>query len=148
MNLEHHHVGLSVTDLDAAQKWYADVLGMTLGYAFEIAPLGIRGCFMEGHGTRVELLQRPGARGGIGGQEPPGAMLTLGFGHIAFRVSDLDATYAELLARGAAPVWDPRQSPEPGVRMAFVADPEGNLVEFISAVPGSAVSGSAAPGAA
>jgi catechol 2,3-dioxygenase-like lactoylglutathione lyase family enzyme len=139
MNLEHHHVGLSVTDLDAAQKWYADVLGMTLGYTFEIAPLGLRGCFMEGHGTRVELLQRSGARGGIGGQAPPDALLTLGFGHIAFRVGDLDATYAELLACGAAPVWDPRPSPEPGVRMAFVADPDGNLVEFISAAPTAAV---------
>jgi len=143
MNLEHHHVGLSVTDLDAARKWYADVLGMTLGYAFEIAPLGLRGCFMEGHGTRVELLQRSGARGGIGGQQPPDALLTLGFGHIAFRVSDLDATYAELLARGAAPVWDPRQSPEPGVRMAFVADPDGNLVEFISPVSSLTVPGAA-----
>ena len=143
MNLEHHHVGLSVTDLDAARKWYADVLDMTPGYAFEIAPLGIRGCFMEGHGTRVELLQRPGARGGIGGQQPPDAMLTLGFGHIAFRVSDLDATYAELLARGATPVWDPRPSPEPGVRMAFVADPEGNLVEFIAAVSSPAAPGTA-----
>jgi catechol 2,3-dioxygenase-like lactoylglutathione lyase family enzyme len=28
-------------------------------------------------------------------------------------------------------VWDPRQSPEPGRRMAFVHDPEGNLVELI-----------------
>jgi lactoylglutathione lyase len=135
MNLEHHHVGLSVADLDVARSWYADVLGMTQGYAFEIPQFGIRGCFMEGHGTRVELFKRDGARGGIGGQEPPAAMLTLGFGHIAFRVRDLDATYAELLARGAAPVWDPRQSPEPGVRMAFVADPDGNLVEFISAAP-------------
>jgi hypothetical protein len=25
----------------------------------------------------------------------------------------------------------PRASPEPGVRMAFVADPEGNLIELI-----------------
>ena len=60
-----------------------------------------------------------------------------------FRVSDLDATYAELLARGATPVWDPRPSPEPGVRMAFVADPEGNLVEFIAAVSSPAAPGTA-----
>ena len=68
LELEHHHVGLSVGDLDAARKWYADVLGMTEGFAFEIPQLGIRGCFMEGHGTRMELMQRDGSGDGIGGQ--------------------------------------------------------------------------------
>jgi catechol 2,3-dioxygenase-like lactoylglutathione lyase family enzyme len=33
-----------------------------------------------------------------------------------------------------SPVWDPRQSPEPGRRMAFVHDPDGNLVELIGRV--------------
>jgi catechol 2,3-dioxygenase-like lactoylglutathione lyase family enzyme len=132
MNLLHHHVGLSVADLGRAKKWYADVLGMTEGFAFELPQFGVRGCFMEGHGTRVELLERAGSGGGIGGQQPPEALLTRGFGHIALATADLDATYAELLARGAKPVWDPRPSPEPGVRMAFVADDDGNLLEFVS----------------
>jgi catechol 2,3-dioxygenase-like lactoylglutathione lyase family enzyme len=131
MKLLHHHVGRSVADLDRAKKWYADVLGMTEGFAFELPPFGVRGCFMEGYGTRVELFERTGAGGGICGQEPPEALLTWGYGHVAFATPDLDATYAELLACGATPVWDPRQSPEPGVRMAFVADADGNLVEFI-----------------
>jgi catechol 2,3-dioxygenase-like lactoylglutathione lyase family enzyme len=131
MNLHHHHVGLSVSDLDSAKRWYADVLGMTQGFAFELAPFGARGCFMEGHGTRVELFERAGSGGGIGGQEPPRAMLTWGYGHVAFATPDLDATFAQVVARGATPVWDPRPSPEPGVRMAFVADPDGNLVELI-----------------
>jgi catechol 2,3-dioxygenase-like lactoylglutathione lyase family enzyme len=132
MNLRHHHVGLSVADLGRAKKWYADVLGLTEGFAFELPQFGVRGCFMEGHGTRVELLERAGSGGGIGGQQPPEALLTRGFGHIALATADLDATYAELLARGAKPVWDPRPSPEPGVRMAFVADDDGNLLEFVS----------------
>jgi catechol 2,3-dioxygenase-like lactoylglutathione lyase family enzyme len=132
MNLRHDHVGLSVADLGRAKKWYADVLGLTEGFAFELPQFGVRGCFMEGHGTRVELLERAGSGGGIGGQQPPEALLTRGFGHIAFATADLDATYAELLARGATPVWDPRPSPEPGVRMAFVADDDGNLVELVS----------------
>ena len=131
LNLHHHHVGLSVSDLDSAKRWYADVLGMTQGFAFELAHFGVRGCFMEGHGTRVELFERAGSGGGIGGQEPPRALLTRGYGHVAFATPDLDATFAELVARGAIPVWDPRPSPEPGVRMAFVADLDGNLVEFI-----------------
>jgi catechol 2,3-dioxygenase-like lactoylglutathione lyase family enzyme len=131
MNLLHHHVGLSVADLDQAKKWYAEVLGMTEGFAFELPPFGVRGCFMEGHGTRVELFERAGSGGGIGGQEPPQALLTRGYGHIAFATQDLDATFGELVARGASPVWDPRPSPEPGVRMAFIADLDGNLVEFL-----------------
>jgi catechol 2,3-dioxygenase-like lactoylglutathione lyase family enzyme len=133
MNIHHHHVGLSVSDLDKAKRWYADVLGMTQGFAFELPQFGVRGCFMEGHGTRVELFERDGSSGGIGGQQPPQALLTRGYGHIAFAARDLDATFAELVARGATPVWDPRPSPEPGVRMAFVADLDGNLVEFIEA---------------
>lgn len=139
MNLLHHHVGLSVSDLDQARKWYADVLGMTEGYAFEIPPVGVRGCFMEGYGTRVELLERAGSAGGIGGQQPPDALLTRGYGHIAFATSDVDGTFAEVVARGATPVWDPRPSPEPGVRMAFVADTDGNLVEFVDVTAGQGV---------
>ena len=68
MNLVHHHVGVSVADLDRAEKWYAEVLGMTAGYAFEVPPFGLRGRFVEGHGTRVELLERAGSAPGIGGQ--------------------------------------------------------------------------------
>jgi catechol 2,3-dioxygenase-like lactoylglutathione lyase family enzyme len=129
--MNFHHTGLSVADLDRAKKWYAEVLGMAEGFAFEIAPAAVRGLFMEGHGTRVELIERTGSAPGIGGQDPSAALLTRGFGHIAFTTDDLDATYAELVARGATPVWDPRPSPEPAVRMAFIADLDGNLIEVM-----------------
>lgn len=131
-----HHAGVSVSDLERARKWYADVLGMTGGFAFEIAPAGVRGCFMEGNGGRVELIERDGSEPGIGGREPNTALLTRGYGHIAFTTEDLDATYAELVTRGAVGVWDPRPSPQPGVRMAFIADIDGNLIEIMAAVPG------------
>jgi lactoylglutathione lyase len=53
-------------------------------------------------------------------------------GHVAFDVADLDATFEHVVRLGAGPVMTPRPSPEPGVRMAFVAGPEGNLVEILS----------------
>ncbi len=40
-------------------------------------------------------------------------------------------TLWKLVAIGATSVWDPRPSPEPGKAMAFVQDPEGNLIELI-----------------
>jgi glyoxylase I family protein len=35
------------------------------------------------------------------------------------------------VAAGACEKVSPRPSPEPGVRFAFLADPEGNLVELV-----------------
>jgi hypothetical protein len=55
-----------------------------------------------------------------------------GLSVLAFDVAVLDATFARVGELGARAVVTPRPSPEPGVRMAFVADPEGNLVELLS----------------
>jgi lactoylglutathione lyase len=137
--MKFHHTGVSVTDLDRARKWYADVLGMTEGYAFEIPPVNIRGCFVEGHQGRVELIERKASQPGIGGQDPSDALLTNGYGHVALTTEDLDATFADLVAKGATPVWDPRPSPQPGVRMCFIADMDGNLIEIMEAVPGKTI---------
>ncbi len=82
-------------------------------------------------GARVELFEVPGAGVGVSWVDPPEAMHTGGFGHVALETDDLDATYATALEAGAQAVWSPRQSPEPGRRMAFVHDPDGNLIELI-----------------
>ena len=85
----------------------------------------------SGFGYRVELLHRPGSVAGGKPDTPAEAALRVGYGHVAFDVADLDAAYDRAVARGARPVMPPCASPEPGVRMAFVADPEGNLVELL-----------------
>jgi predicted enzyme related to lactoylglutathione lyase len=51
---------------------------------------------------------------------------------MAFDVHDLDAAFERAVSRGARAVLSPRPSPEPGVRMAFLADPEGNLLELLA----------------
>jgi lactoylglutathione lyase len=50
---------------------------------------------------------------------------------MAFDVTDLGGTYNRTLARGPGQSRRPGLSPESGVRMAFVADPEGDLIELL-----------------
>jgi catechol 2,3-dioxygenase-like lactoylglutathione lyase family enzyme len=73
---------------------------------------------------------RPAVQGGLelapflaerGRAFPGGHCATVGLG----------GAFDGALARGARPVMPPCPAPEPGVRMAFVADPEGNLIELL-----------------
>ena len=68
---------------------------------------------------------------GLQAANPVEAALTRGFGHVAFDVPVVDEAYDALIAAGASDRMSPRPSPEPGVRMAYVADPEGNLLELL-----------------
>jgi glyoxylase I family protein len=134
------HVGLNVADLTAAARWYAAAFGFAteLELRVDVLALDIVMLRHPASGDRLELLHRPGSRPGLRAEDPPTAVLTEGFGHVAFDVDGLDAAFDRLLALGARPVMTPRSSPEPGVRMAFVADPEGNLVELLDRSVGSA----------
>lgn len=136
------HVGVSVADLDAAADFYAGALGFAAEFPFELGVDGIRGLMMlHPSGHRLELFERPGAAPGIAGAGPIEALATRGYGHFALTVAALDDLYASLLEAGARGVKEPGPSPEPGIRMAFVADPEGNLIELVerAAPPGSGV---------
>ena len=126
------HVGLSVADLDAQTKWYSEAFGLRVSTPFEIAPIELRGVFLVGqNGLAIELLQRTGSKPGLQAANPAEALLTQGYGHICLRIEDVDAVHAQLLDAGASERMAPQQSPEPGVRMSFVADPEGNLIELL-----------------
>jgi lactoylglutathione lyase len=127
------HVGLNVADLPAAEAWYAEAFGYEreFGARLDAFELDIVMLLHPVRGDRLELLHRPGSEPGLRAVNPPEAVLTQGFGHIAFDVDGVDTAYSRLVSLGARPVMEPRPSPEPGVRMAFVADPEGNLVELL-----------------
>jgi lactoylglutathione lyase len=130
------HVGLAVADLDAMTAWYGASLDLVVEFEFALDP-AVAGCEFRGamlrspDGWRLELLHRPGGLPGMRAGSPVEAALTHGFGHVALDVADVDSAYAGLIAVGATDRMSPRPSPEPGVRMAYVADPEGNLVELL-----------------
>jgi lactoylglutathione lyase len=133
VRISPHHVGLTVEDIDRSKAWYADAFGFATQLEFQL-PEGVRGAMLRTeHGARIELFEVPGCGSGLKWADPPAAMRTTGFGHVGLEASDLEAAFAQATAAGGVAVWEPRQSPEPGLRMAFIHDPDGNLIELIGA---------------
>jgi lactoylglutathione lyase len=126
------HAGLSVADLDAASAFYGRAFGFAAEFPFALPVAGIRGVMLRlESGGRLELFERPGSAAGLRAADPIDALATRGYGHVAVSAPDIDACFARALAAGATAKVTPRPSPEPGVRFAFLADPEGNLVELV-----------------
>jgi lactoylglutathione lyase len=126
------HVGLSVADLGAAEGFYSTAFGFTRQLAFELSPHPIRGVMLDHpSGSRLELFEHSESVPGPLAPGPIEAHATRGYNHFALGAPDIDDAFAIALAAGAKAVIEPRPSPEPGVRFAFVADPEGNLVELV-----------------
>lgn len=114
-------IGLSVRDVGAAIVFYRDVLG--LEYLFS-APPGLA-FFMAG-GVRIMLAQpeKPGE-----GPQPNSPLY--------FKVADIHAAKAALEARGARFDGEPRclaHMPEHDLWMAFLRDPDRNLIGLMSEV--------------
>ncbi|MGW3649580.1 VOC family protein [Streptomyces sp. NPDC000878] len=130
------HVGVNVRDLPAQTAWYQGAFGLKTVFEFHLEGPGLRGVVLEHpDGWRLELLARTGSAPGLRAPDPPTAALTEGYGHFAVTTPELDPVHDALVAHGAGEVTKPGPSPEPGVRMAWVSDPEGNLIELIEKKP-------------
>jgi catechol 2,3-dioxygenase-like lactoylglutathione lyase family enzyme len=106
-----HHVSINVSDVDAAFRFYVDVLGLTP--RTDRPDFSFGGAWLDVGGQQVHLIEAavPANQGQ----------------HFAVQVADLDATVAELRDRGLD-VSDPK--PVATNRQAFLSDPSGNLVEL------------------
>jgi lactoylglutathione lyase len=126
------HVGLSVADLEAAEAFYTTAFGFARQLTFELSPHPIRGVMLtHPSGSRLELFEHSESVPRVLASGPIEAHATRGYSHFAVAAPDIDEAFATALAVGATAVIEPRPSPEPGVRFAFLADPEGNLVELV-----------------
>ncbi|MFC0430740.1 VOC family protein [Kutzneria buriramensis] len=133
LGLGVHHTSLSVADLDAQRAWYQRALGLhEVVEEFRLDDPAVRTVVLRsGSGVRLELIERAGASRNRAYADPLDAANTLGFGHWAVSVRDLDTAFAGIVAAGGAEVWPPADAVEPGARFAYVKDPEGNLIELI-----------------
>jgi glyoxylase I family protein len=128
------HVCIGVSDMDRSLDFYRGLLGMDVVFDVELegpsmesvtGRSGAKGRMVGGliGGAMVELLAL--------GEEPTGKPgPRIGYTNISFRVDDLDATYAQVLALGHRAQQEPVDIG--GVRMFFVADPDGTAIEIIA----------------
>jgi catechol 2,3-dioxygenase-like lactoylglutathione lyase family enzyme len=118
--------------MQRATDWYCRVFGLTVENEFAVPGTDLCGIMLRHEsGYRIELLHRPSAVPGIEPENPVAAAGTRGYGHMCMRVGDVDGEYERLIAAGASSRKPPAPSPRPGGRFAFVADPEGNLIELL-----------------
>ena len=116
------YVILIVEDLDRSLHFYTGALGLQLGHrSGDYAQLqtGATRLALYTRSAMAKILAMP--------LEPPAANAP-GF-EIGFKVADVDAVFAELIACGAPPVAPPTDRFW-GQRTAYVRDPDGHLVEF------------------
>lgn len=127
-----HHVGLSVADLDAEQRWYQSNLGLDeVVERVQLPEPPVRTVVLRApSGLRLELIELAGSEPSSA-DNPLEAARTQTYGHLALEVDDLDTAFSELSAAGAHPVSPPAPGASPGMRFAYVQDPEGNLLELI-----------------
>jgi catechol 2,3-dioxygenase-like lactoylglutathione lyase family enzyme len=106
-----HHVSINVSDVDQATRFYVDVLGLSA--RTDRPGFGFGGAWLDAGGEQVHLIE---------GETPR----SLGQ-HFALLVDDLEATIAELRAKGIK-ISD--ASSVGANWQAFLTDPAGNMVEL------------------
>jgi len=107
-------VAVVVSDVGKALPFYRDVLGLRFLFA-----AGEHLAFLDADGVRI-MLTTPQGHG------TPGANSVL-----YFKVADIAARYADMLARGAAGERAPQltaKMPDHELWIGFVRDPDGTLV--------------------
>ena len=124
------HIALRVTDVSRAIAWYREVLGfevLTGGHA--PTPDRTRNAIglIGGGSIALEFLETP--KGSAHTVE------TLGVAGVSLTVPDIDAAVAAYNAsgRGRTAVY-----PAEDWRVAFLFDPDGNVVELVQQPPGVA----------
>lgn len=122
-----HHVALVTARFDELLRFYVEVLEMPVVGGFP----DHRILFLDAGGTRIELLAEDEAE-----ERAPTTFRTPGWNHLALEVEDVDAAYAELAARGVPFASEPEDFPPeaPALRIAFLRDPDGNLVELLQSL--------------
>lgn len=128
-----HHVAVRVPDFEKARRWYVEKLDFRVIHEWPYADqkLAYVGPAND-DGFYVELLGdgTPGPIPKPVYSDLGDSLRLAGFHHFCLNVDDMDKVVAELRRRGVTIVTEPFELPVIHRRLAFIADPFGNLIEL------------------
>ena len=145
MRISYSHTNIVARDWKRLAAFYIDVFGCTpkpperdlsgswLDQLTAIDDVRIRGMHLllpgfTDDGPTLEIFQYNAHT-----PHPSKSINTLGFGHIAFAVDDVDACLAKLIAHGGSTVGETMRGTVDGVgaiHLVYAKDPEGNIIEI------------------
>jgi methylmalonyl-CoA epimerase len=124
------HVGIAVSDLDAAVKWYEEMFGATVAHRERIESDGVDEALIKVADGYIQLLQpytdsSPLAKY----MERNGE----GLHHVGYRVEDCDAVLESVKEKGARVVDEHPRTGSRGTTVAFLHPKTsfGTLVELV-----------------
>jgi methylmalonyl-CoA/ethylmalonyl-CoA epimerase len=129
------HIGVAVEDLDAAIALHEEAYGMALVHREVVDEQGVEAVLLDVGENHVELL-RPLAE-----ESPVGRFLARrgpGLHHVAYQVTDVQATLAQLRERGLRLIDETPRTGIRGSRVAFLhpAASGGVLTEIVQPAEG------------
>lgn len=132
------HYGIVVSDMEDSLSFYRDTLGMDLLDRFEqesaafsravdVDGARVELAFLDADGFVVELIdyhtpEGTDANAGVESND-------VGAAHFCIAIADADEAYEEL--RDEVAFVSPPQELDNGVKLAFMRDPDGNVVELL-----------------
>jgi methylmalonyl-CoA epimerase len=124
------HVGIAVSDIDAALALYGDALGMPLVHRETVSDQGVDAALLDVGDGHVELLAP------LGPDTPVGKFLArngAGLHHVAYRVADVAAALDAARAAGLRLIDETPRTGIRGSRVAFLhpAATGGVLTEIV-----------------
>jgi catechol 2,3-dioxygenase-like lactoylglutathione lyase family enzyme len=136
-SMKGHHVAVRVPDFEVARRWYIEKLDFRVIHEWPYADLKLAymGPATDDH-FYVELLGdgRPGPIPKPVYKDLGDSLRLAGYHHFCLQVESVDETVAELRRRGVTIVTEPFELPVINRRLAFFADPFGNLIELAEVI--------------
>ena len=125
------HIGIAVEDLDAAIRYYEDIIGLTCYAVEEVEDQKVRTAFFRVGDTKIELLESTDPQGPIGKYiEKKGP----GIHHLAFAVPDVDNALKNAEEKGVRMIDQQGRKGAEGLKIGFLHPKStfGVLTEFCS----------------